>query len=109
MDGGDGGWLSTKADLVTLVEVRFEGCLQFGVLRSITRRGALIQLREPPSLGLSVQVTFRGVETSRHGGHDFVLAGYVQHVIAWNRTGGGLRAVGIRWGERPATAPSAEH
>lgn len=108
-DGERGGWLSVRSDLVAVVEVRSEGTLQHGVLRSITGRGALIQMRTPPPLGQSVQVTFRGDEESADAAEDFRLEGYVQHAMAWSRVAGGLRAVAVRWGARPVSYPAVDH
>lgn len=72
-----------------------------GLVRNISEGGVLIEMSEPPAIGVQLEIAFEGVRNSLDAPEPVTLHGEVRHHLAWQYRRGDtqlqLRGVGIRF------------
>ena len=92
--------LAVDTTLAVRVIVRSEVGVQFGVVRSLSDQGAVLELSVPPPLGTGISVAFQGLLDSKAAPEAYELEGTVRHAMLW-RVGPDHprhRWVAVRWG-----------
>lgn len=107
------GGVEAAPALTVPVIVRSDLGVQFGWVRKVDRRGALVELATLPPLGSAVEVVFE-LEARSRCATSIHLPGRVQHVRLW-RTGNvetrlqPLRQMTVRWVSPQVDDRSAVH